>query len=50
VRLEKHDKLLKPTFPISPYIERAPHTLINSPSPGAGTLNGFKRSQSWGSE
>ena len=30
-RLEIPDKLLKPTFPPSPYIARTPHTPIKSP-------------------
>ena len=31
-RLEIPDKLLKPTFPPSPYTAHTPHTPINSPS------------------
>ena len=43
------DKLLKITFPPSPYIVCTPHTIINSP-PRAGALDRVKRSQRWGPE
>ena len=50
-RLEIPDKLLKPTFPPSPYIARKPHTPVKSPPfPGLAHWTNSKKSQRWGLE